>query len=114
MTNKHGIEQPPASRTAHAQPGCESAPDQEDDKEISWLLAAALIETRRHRAPRPRDEVEGTLAEMTVERGAGTITRAALGLADIAAALLEVCADSLVEPPETVLRDVLAVLRDNG
>jgi hypothetical protein len=51
---------------------------------------------------------------MTAERGAGTVTRAALGLADVAAALLEICADSLMEPPEAVLRDVLASLRDHG
>jgi hypothetical protein len=97
-----------------AQPGCESADGQEDDEETSWLLAAALIEIRRQGAPCPRDEVLGTLAEMTAEHGAGTITRAAAGLADIAAVLLEVCADSLMEPPRTVLRDVLASLRDHG
>ena len=97
-----------------AQHDCESAADQKDDEETSWLLAAALIETRRQGAPRPRDEVLGTLAEMTAERGAGTVTLAALGLADVAAALLEVCADSLMEPPQTVLRDVLAILRDDG
>jgi hypothetical protein len=51
---------------------------------------------------------------MTAARGAGTITLAALGLADVAAALLEVCADSLREPPQAVLRDVLAILRANG
>jgi hypothetical protein len=50
---------------------------------------------------------------MTAERGAGTVTRAALGLADIAATLLEVCADSLKEAPETVLRDVMAILHDD-
>ena len=55
----------------------------------------------------------GLLAEMTAERGAGTVTRAALGLADVAATLLEVCADSLKEAPQTVLRDVLAVLRED-
>jgi hypothetical protein len=97
-----------------AQPSCEYVAGQEDDEETSWLLAAALIETRRHDALRPRDEVLGTLAEMTAKHGAGTVTQAALGLADVAAALLEVCADSLVEPPETVLRDILAILRDNG
>ena len=97
-----------------AQHCCESAADQDDDEGTSWLLAAALIETRRQGAPRPRDEVLGTLAEMTAERGAGTVTLAALGLADVAAALLEVCADSLKEPPQAVLRDVLATLRDNG
>jgi hypothetical protein len=103
---------PEPNRTGHE---CEPAADQEEeDEETSWLLAAALIETRRQGAPRPRDEVMGLLAEMTVERGPGTVTRAALGLADIAAALLEVCADSLNEPPHTVLRDVLAVLRDDG
>ncbi len=95
-----------------APPGAESAADQDDDEETSWLLAAALIETRRQGGPRPRDEVLGTLAEMTAERGTGTITRAALGLADVAAALLEVCADALREPPHAVLRDVLAILRD--
>jgi hypothetical protein len=97
-----------------AQHGCESAADQDDDEETSWLLAAALIETRRQGDPRPRDAVLGTLAEMTAERGAGTVTRVAIGLADVAATLLEVCADSLMEPPQTVLRDVLAILRDNG
>jgi hypothetical protein len=55
----------------------------------------------------------GRLAEMTVERGPGTVTRAALGLADIAATLLEVCADTVKEAPESVLRDVLAILRDD-
>jgi hypothetical protein len=105
---------PPRPGPRRAQHGCESAASQEDDEETSWLLAAVLIETRRQGAPRPRDEVLGTLAEMTAERGAGTITRAALGLADVAAALLEVCADSLTEPPPTVLRDVLASLRDHG
>jgi len=104
----------PRPEPRRAQHGCEPAADQEDDEEASWLLAAALIETRRQGAPRPRDEVLGTLAEMTAERGAGTVTLAALGLADVAAALLEVCADSLMEPPQTVLRDVLAILRDNG
>jgi hypothetical protein len=105
---------PPRPETRRAQHGCESAADQDDDQETSWLLAAALIETRRQGAPRPRDEVLGTLAEMTAERGAGTITLAAIGLADVAAALLEVCADSLREPPPAVLRDVLAILRDHG
>ena len=105
---------PPSPEPRCAQYGCVSAADQDDDEETSWLLAAALIETRRQGAPRPRDEVLGTLAEMTAERGAGTVTRAALGLADIAAALLEVCADSLMESPQTVLSDVLAILRDNG
>ena len=95
-----------------APPGAESAADQDDDEETSWLLAAALIETRRQGAPRPRDQVLGTLAEMTAERGGGTVTRAALGLTDVAATLLEVCADSLMEPPQTVLREVLAILRD--
>ena len=102
----------PAPR--RAEHGCESAADQEDDEETSWLLAAALIETRRQSAPSPRDEVLATLAEMTAERGAGTVTLAALGLADVAVTLLEVCADSLREPPQAVLRDVLAALRDNG
>jgi hypothetical protein len=108
---------PPRPEPHPAQHGCGSAVDQEvqeDEEETSWLLAAALMETRRQGAPRPRDEVLGTLAEMTAERGAGTITLAALGLADVAAALLEVCADSLREPPQAVLRHVLAVLRDNG
>ena len=53
------------------------------------------------------------LAEMPAKHGAGTVTQAVLGLADVAAALLEVCADSLVEPPQTVLRDILAILREN-
>jgi len=102
------ITRPEPRRAYH---GCESAADQDDDEETSWLLAAALIETRRQGA---RDAVLGTLAEMTAERDAGTVTRVALGLADVAAALLEVCADSLLEPPHTVLRDVLAILRDHG
>jgi hypothetical protein len=55
----------------------------------------------------------GLLAEMTLERGAGTVTLAALGLADVAAVLLEFCADSLKESPPTVLGDVLAFLRDD-
>src|ERR1700749_1661830 len=105
---------PPRPVPCRAQHDSESAADQEDDEETSWLLAAALIETRRQSAPRPRDEVLATLAEMTAERGAGTVTRAALGLADVAVLLLEVCADSLMQPPQTVLRDVLAALRDNG
>jgi hypothetical protein len=84
-----------------------------EEEETSWLLAAALIETRRQGDPRPREEVMGLLAEMTAERGAGTVTRAALGLADIAATLLELCADSLKEAPQTVLRDVLAILHDD-
>jgi hypothetical protein len=108
------LSNPPRPEPHRAQHGCDSAADQEDDEETSWLLAAALMETRRQGAPRPRDEVLGTLAEMTAERGAGTITLAALGLADVAAALLVVCADSLREPPQAVLRDVLAILRDNG
>ena len=103
----------PRPGPCRAQHGGESA-DQEDDEETSWLLAAALIETRRQGAPRPRDAVRGALAKMTAERGTETVTRAALGLADVAAALLEICADSLREPPQIVLRDVLAVLRDNG
>jgi hypothetical protein len=82
------------------------------EEETSWLLAAALIETRLQGDPRPRDEVMGLLAEMTAEHGAGTVTRAALGLADVAATLLEVCADSLKEEPRSVLRDVLAILHD--
>lgn len=85
----------------------------DEEKETSWLLAAALVETRRKGDPRPRDEVMGLLAEMTAERGAGTVTRAALGLADIAATLLEVCAGALKEAPQTVLRDVLAILHDD-
>ena|ERR1700761_7401467 len=105
---------PPRPVPCRSQHDSESAADQEDDEETSWLLAAALIETRRQGAARPRDEVMGTLAEMTAERGTGTVTRAALGLTDIAATLLEVCADSLTEPPQTVLRDVLAILRDEG
>lgn len=108
------LSNPPRPEPHPAPHGCESAADQEDDEETSWLLAAALMETRRQGAPRPRDEVLGTLAEMTAQRGAGTITLAALGLADVAAALLEVCADSLREPPQAVLRDVLAMLRDTG
>jgi hypothetical protein len=56
----------------------------------------------------------GLLAEMTVERGAGTVTRAALGLADVAATLLELYAGSLDKVPQTVLGDVLATLRGNG
>jgi hypothetical protein len=85
-----------------------------EDEETGWLLAAALIEARRQGGPRPSDAVMALLAKMTVERGAGAVTRAALGLADVAAVLLEVCADSLKEVPETVLRDVLAILRDDG
>ena len=54
------------------------------------------------------------LAEMTVERGAETVALAALGLADVASTLLEVCADSLKETPQAVLRDVLAILREDG
>lgn len=56
----------------------------------------------------------GLLAEMTVERGAGTVTRAALGLADVAATLLELYAGSNDKAPQTVLGDVLATLRGNG
>ena len=56
----------------------------------------------------------GLLAEMTVERGAGTVTRTALGLADVAATLLELCASSLDKAPRTVLGDVVATLRSNG
>ena len=102
---------PPRPEPRRAQHGCASAADQDDDEETRWLLAVALIETRRQGA---RDALLGTLAEMIAERDAGTVTQVALGLADVAAALLEVCADSLMEPPHTVLRDVLAVLRDNG
>jgi|SRR5579875_1322780 len=105
---------PPHPEPRRAQDGSGPAAGQQDGEETSWLLAAALIETRRQGAARPRDAVLEVLAEMTAEHGAGTVTRVALGLADIAAALLEVCADSLMEPPQTVLRDVLAVLRDSG
>lgn len=56
----------------------------------------------------------GLLAEMTVERGAGTVTRTALGLADVAATFLELYAGSLDKAPQTVLGDVLATLRGNG
>lgn len=56
----------------------------------------------------------GLLAEMTVERGAGTVTWAALGLADVAATLLELYAGSLDKAPHAVLGDVLATLRGNG
>ena len=83
-------------------------------EETSWLLAAALIEAKRRSDGRSRDELMRMLAEMTVERGEETVALAALGLADVAAALLEVCADSLKEPPQDVLRDVLAILRDDG
>jgi hypothetical protein len=102
------ITRPEPLRAEH---GCESAADRDDDEETRWLLAVALIETRRQGA---RDALLGTLAELTAERDAGTVTQVALGLADVAAALLEVCADSLTEPPQAVLRDVLAVLRDDG
>jgi hypothetical protein len=102
------ITRPEPLRAEH---GCESAADRDDDEETRWLLAVALIETRRQGA---RDALLGTLAELTAERDAGTVTQVALGLTDVAAALLEVCADSLMEPPQAVLRDVLAVLRDNG
>ena len=91
---------------------CGSIAEEAGD-ETSWLLAAALVEARRQGAPPPRDAVMGLLAEMTLERGAGTDTLAALGLADVAAVLLEFCADSLKEPPSTVLGDVLAFLRDD-
>jgi hypothetical protein len=90
----------------------EGEPAPEDEDEISWLLAAALIETRRQGDPLPRNEVMGLLAEMTVERGPGTVTQAALGLTDIAGTLLEVCAHALGKAPESVLRDVLVILRD--
>jgi len=86
----------------------------EDDEETSWLLAAAVIEARRQGQPRPQEAVIGLLAEMTVERGAGTVTRAALGLADVAATLLNLYAGSLDKAPQTVLGDVLAALRGNG
>ena len=101
---------PPEPRRADEQG--ESATAGEDE-ETSWLLAAALIETRLQGEPRPRDEVMGLLAQMTAERGPGTVTWAALGLADISATLLEVCADSLREEPQTVLSGVLAILRDD-
>jgi hypothetical protein len=86
----------------------------EDDEETSWLLAAAVIEARRQGQPRPQEAVMGLLAEMTVQRGAGTVTRAALGLADVAATLVELCAGSLDKAPQTVLGDALAALRGNG
>ncbi|HEY3882615.1 MAG TPA: hypothetical protein VGM12_28865 [Trebonia sp.] len=85
-----------------------------DDEELSWLLAAALIETRRQGDDRPQDMVMALLAEMTVERGAGTVTLAALGLADVAAKLLEAYAGSLGEAPHAVLRDALTTLRGTG
>jgi hypothetical protein len=92
---------------------CESAADDAGD-ETGWLLAASLIEAKRRSDGRPRAELMRILAEMTVELGAETAVLAALGLADVAAALLEVCADSLKEAPQDVLRDVLAILRDEG
>jgi hypothetical protein len=102
---------PPRLEPRRANKQGESATaSKEEEEETSWLLAAALIETRRQGDPRPRGAVMGLLAELTAERGAGTVTRAALGLADVAAVLLEVCADSLKEAPHSVLRDVLAIL----
>jgi hypothetical protein len=93
-----------------------SAADYADDAgdETGWLLAASLIEATRRGDGRPRDELMRILAQMSVERGAETAVLAALGLADVAAVLLEVCADSLKEAPQDVLRDVLAILRDEG
>jgi hypothetical protein len=91
----------------------ESAAD-DAGAETGWLLAASLIEATRRSDGRPRDELMRILAEMTVERGRETAVLAALRLADVAAALLEVCADSLKEAPRDVLRDVLAILRDEG
>ena len=85
-----------------------------EGEETSWLLAAALIEAKRRGDGRRRDELMRLIAEMTVERGAETAVLAALGLADVAAALLEVCADSLKEAPQDVLRDVLDILHDEG
>jgi hypothetical protein len=105
--------EPPPPEPRRADEQGESATVDEDDEETSWLLAAALIEIRLHGDPSPRNEVMGRLAEMTVERGPGTVTRAALGLADIAATVLEVCADTVKEAPESVLRDVLAILRED-
>jgi hypothetical protein len=105
---------PPRPEPRRADEQGESATaDEEQEKETSWLLAAALIETRLQGDGRSWHEVMGLLAEMTAERGAGTVTRAALGLADIAATLLEVCADSLKEEPQSVLGDVLAILHDD-
>jgi hypothetical protein len=97
-----------------AAPLSSEPPTADDDEEISWLLAAALIETRRQGDARPQDMVMGLLAEMTVERGAGTVTLAALGLADLAATLLEACARSLGRAPHAVLRDALTTLRGNA
>jgi hypothetical protein len=85
----------------------------DEGEETSWLLAAALIEAKRRSDGRPRDELMRLIAEMTVERGRETVVLAVAGLADVAAALLEVCADSLKEAPQSVLRDVLAILRDD-
>jgi hypothetical protein len=104
------ITNPPRPDTRLADHECESVAEEEGD-ETSWLLAAALVEARRQGDPAPRDSVMGLLADMTLERGAGTVTLAALGLADVAAVLLEFCADSLKESPPTVLGDVLAFLR---
>jgi hypothetical protein len=104
---------PPCPEPRPANEQGESVTPDAEEEEISWLLAAALIETRLQGDQRPRDEVMALLAEMTAERGAGTATRAALGLADVAATLLELCADALKEAPQTVLRDVLAVLRED-
>jgi hypothetical protein len=102
------------NRTEPRRAGAERESVADEDEEVSWLLAAALISARRQGDPRPREAVMGALAQMSVERGAGTVALAAVGLADVAAALLEVCADSLRETPETVIRDVLAILRDDS
>jgi hypothetical protein len=52
------ITRPEPLRAEH---GCEPAADRDDDEEIRWLLAVALIETKRQGA---RDALLGTLAEM--------------------------------------------------
>jgi hypothetical protein len=101
---------PPRLDTRLADHESGSAAEDKGD-ETSWLLAAALVEARRRGDPPPRDAVMGLLADMTLEGGAGTVTLAALGLADVAAVLLEFCAHSLKESPPTVLGDVLAFLR---
>ena len=82
------------------------------DQETAWLLAAALIQTRRQGNPHSRDAVAELLAEISAEYGAAIITRVVLGLTDVAAALLETGADSLKERPHTVLHDALSALRD--
>jgi hypothetical protein len=104
---------PPPPDTRLADHECGSVAEEEGD-ETSWLLAAALVETRRQADPAPRDAIMGLLADMTLERGAGTVTLAALGLVDVAAVLLDFCADSLKESPPTVLGDVLDYLRDES